>query len=73
MLPYWRLDFGYGRPDRTRGYITFGGDGCLVLFGRSDEQKGPMYDVQVQMDVDSMKRFMQDPDVRKYSHRVLSG
>ncbi|OBZ84246.1 Shikimate O-hydroxycinnamoyltransferase [Choanephora cucurbitarum] len=27
MLPFWRLNFGFGRPDRTRGYITFGGNG----------------------------------------------
>ncbi|RCH79754.1 hypothetical protein CU098_008090, partial [Rhizopus stolonifer] len=32
MLPFWRLNFGFGRPDRTRGYITFGGNGCFIVF-----------------------------------------
>lgn len=71
MLPFWRLDFGFGRPDRTRGYITFGGNGCLIIFGRGDGTKGPMYDVQLQMDADSMKRFIDDPDVQKYSKHIL--
>ncbi|KAI8099007.1 transferase [Halteromyces radiatus] len=70
-LPFWRLDFGFGRPDRTRGYITSGGNGCLVLFGRNDGNKGVMYDVQLQMDADSIKRFIDDPEVRKYSRRIL--
>lgn len=71
MLPFWRLDFGFGRPDRTRGYITFGGNGCLIIFGRGDGTKGPMYDIQLQMDADSMKRFIDDPDVQKYSKHIL--
>ncbi|KAI8364670.1 transferase [Radiomyces spectabilis] len=71
MLPFWRLDFGFGRPDRTRGYITFGGNGCLIVFGRSDGNKGAMYDVQLQMDADSIGRFIKDPEVRKYSRRIL--
>ncbi|CAO3598507.1 unnamed protein product [Absidia cylindrospora] len=70
-LPFWRLDFGYGRPDRTRGYITSGGNGCLVLFGRSDGNKGAMYDVQLQMDADSIKRLIDDPEVQKYTSRIL--
>lgn len=70
-LPFWRLDFGFGRPDRTRGYITFGGNGCLIVFGRSDDTKGPMYDVQLQMDADSMQRFIEDPDIQKYSTKIL--
>ncbi|KAK4511557.1 Cytochrome c oxidase assembly protein cox11, mitochondrial [Mucor velutinosus] len=71
MLPFWRLDFGYGCPDRTRGYITFGGNGCMVVFGRGDDTKGPMYDVQLQMDADSMGRFIEDPDVQKYAKNIL--
>ncbi|KAI8068631.1 transferase [Gongronella butleri] len=70
-LPFWRLDFGFGRPDRTRGYITSGGNGCMVMFGRSDSNKGPMYDVQIQMDADSIKHFIDDPEVKKYAHRVV--
>ena len=70
-LPYWRLDFGHGKPDRVRGYITAGGDGCLFLFGRSDQSKGLMYDVQVQMNTQSMRRFVEDPDVNKYTRRLL--
>lgn len=70
-LPFWRLDFGFGRPDRTRGYITSGGNGCLVLFGRNDGNKGAMYDVQLQMDADSIKRFIDDPEVQKYTRRIL--
>ncbi|KAG2237089.1 transferase [Thamnidium elegans] len=70
-LPFWRLDFGFGRPDRTRGYITFGGNGCLIIFGRGDDTKGPMYDVQLQMDADSMRRFIEDPDIQKYSTKIL--
>ncbi|KAI8146834.1 transferase [Fennellomyces sp. T-0311] len=70
-LPYWRLDFGHGKPDRVRGYITAGGDGCLVLFGRSDQSKGLMYDVQVQMDTKSMRRFVEDADIKKYTRRLL--
>lgn len=71
MLPFWRLDFGFGRPDRTRGYITFGGNGCMIVFGRGDGTKGPMYDVQLQMDADSMGRFIEDPDVQKYTKNIL--
>ncbi|GAN05467.1 hydroxycinnamoyl CoA shikimate/quinate hydroxycinnamoyltransferase isoform 1 [Mucor ambiguus] len=71
MLPFWRLDFGFGRPDRTRGYITFGGNGCMIMFGRGDGTKGPMYDVQLQMDADSMGRFIEDPDVQKYANNIL--
>ncbi|KAI9495540.1 hypothetical protein BDB00DRAFT_813718 [Zychaea mexicana] len=71
MLPYWRLDFGFGKPDRVRGYITAGGDGCLVLFGRSDQAKGAMFDVQIQMDTESMRRFVDDPDIIKYTRQVL--
>ncbi|KAI9010857.1 transferase [Phycomyces nitens] len=71
MLPFWRLDFGFGGPDRTRGYITFGGNGCLVLFGRGDNTKGPVYDLQLQMDEQSMKRFIDDPDVVKYTHAII--
>ena len=70
-LPYWRLDFGYGNPDRVRGYITAGGNGCLVLFGRNDHNKGAMYDVQVQMDTESMRRFVDDPDILKYTRKIL--
>ncbi|KAG0166515.1 hypothetical protein DFQ28_007189 [Apophysomyces sp. BC1034] len=70
-LPFWRLDFGSGRPDRTRGYITSGGNGCLVVFGRGDANKGPIYDVQLQMDFESMSRFVEDPDVKKYTKRML--
>ncbi|KAF7725529.1 hypothetical protein EC973_009559 [Apophysomyces ossiformis] len=70
-LPFWRLDFGSGKPDRTRGYITSGGNGCLVIFGRSDSTKGPIYDVQLQMDSESISRFIEDPDVKKYTKRVL--
>ncbi|KAI7852525.1 transferase [Circinella umbellata] len=70
-LPYWRLDFGYGDPDRVRGYITAGGNGCLVLFGRNDHNKGVMYDVQVQMDTESMRRFVDDPDIVKYTRQIL--
>ncbi|KAI9252422.1 transferase [Phascolomyces articulosus] len=71
MLPYWRLDFGFGKPDRVRGYITAGGNGCLVLFGRNDQNKGAMFDVQLQMDTESMRRFVNDPDITKYTHRIL--
>lgn len=72
MLPFWKQDFGFGRPDRTRGYITFGGNGCLIIFGRSDESSsGSMYDVQLQLDADSMQRFIEDPDIQKYSTRIL--
>lgn len=71
MLPFWRLDFGFGRPDRTRGYITFGGNGCMIVFGRGDGTKGPIYDVQLQMDADSMGRFIEDPDVQKYAKNIL--
>ncbi|CAO3633197.1 unnamed protein product [Cunninghamella echinulata] len=71
MLPFWRIDFGYGRPDRTRGYITSGGNGCLVIFGRSDGNKGAMYDVQLQMDPDSIKAFVNDHEIKKYTRRIL--
>lgn len=71
MLPFWRLDFGFGRPDRTRSYITVGGNGCMIVFGRGDGTKGPMYDVQLQMDNDSMRRFIDDPDVQKYAKNIL--
>ncbi|KAL0077587.1 transferase [Phycomyces blakesleeanus] len=71
MLPFWRLDFGFGGPDRTRGYITFGGNGCLVLFGRSENTKGPIYDIQLQMDEQSMRKFIEDPDIVKYTHAVI--
>ncbi|ORX57363.1 transferase [Hesseltinella vesiculosa] len=71
MLPFWRLDFGFGRPDRTRGYITSGGNGCMIMFGRSDNAKNAMYDVQIQMDADCIKRFIEDPEVQKYANRIL--
>lgn len=71
MLPFWRIDFGYGRPDRTRGYITSGGNGCLVIFGRNDGNKGAMYDVQLQMDPDSIKEFINDPEIKKYTRRII--
>ncbi|KAI8886305.1 transferase-domain-containing protein [Backusella circina FSU 941] len=70
-LPFWRLNFGHGAPDRTRGYITFGGNGCLIIFGRGDRTEGPMYDVQVQMDTESMRRFIDDPDIKKYANSIL--
>jgi hypothetical protein len=70
-LPFWRLNFGHGGPDRTRGYITFGGNGCLIIFGRGDRTEGPMYDVQVQMDTESMRRFIEDPEIKKYANSIL--
>ncbi|CAO3597920.1 unnamed protein product [Absidia cylindrospora] len=70
-LPFWRLDFGFGRPDRTRSYITSGGNGCMALFGRGDGNKDEMYDVQLQMDADAIKRFIADPEIEKYSSRIL--
>jgi shikimate O-hydroxycinnamoyltransferase len=71
MLPFWRIDFGFGCPDRTRGYITFGGNGCMVVFGRKDGTKGPMYDVQLQMDTDSIRRLIDDQDIQKYTKHIL--
>lgn len=71
MLPFWRIDFGYGCPDRTRGYITFGGNGCMVVFGRRDGIKGPMYDIQLQMDTDSIGRLISDHDIQKYTKNIL--
>lgn len=43
----------------------------MIVFGRGDGTKGPMYDVQLQMDADSMGRFIEDPDVQKYTKNIL--
>ncbi|KAI7869345.1 transferase [Spinellus fusiger] len=71
MLPFWRLDFGDGNPDRIRSYITYGGNGCMILFGRGEDSKAPSYDIQLQMDEPSMWRFIKDADILKYSHSII--
>ncbi|KAI8994917.1 transferase [Pilobolus umbonatus] len=70
MLPFWSSDFGYGIPDRTRSYITFGGNGCMIIFSRGDNSHGPIYDVQLQLDANSMRRFIDDPDIQKYTAEI---
>ncbi|RCH93196.1 hypothetical protein CU097_012899 [Rhizopus azygosporus] len=71
VLPFCKLDFSYGCPDRARGYITSGGNGCLIMIGRGDDADGAVYDVQLQMDVGSISRFIKDPDVVKYANKIL--
>ncbi|KAI9254024.1 transferase [Sporodiniella umbellata] len=70
LLPFCKLDFGFGQPDRTRGYITFGGNGCFTVFGRGDDN-GAVYDVQLQMDVESISRLIEDPDIQKYAMNII--
>lgn len=71
VLPFCKIDFSYGCPDRARGYITSGGNGCLIVIGRRDNADGAVYDVQLQMDVGSISRFIKDPDVMKYAKKIL--
>ncbi|KAG1239528.1 hypothetical protein G6F68_018547 [Rhizopus microsporus] len=72
MLPFWNADFGFGRPDSARSYIAFGGNGSLILFGRGPEDpSGIVYEVQLQMDTEAVSRFIQDPNVLKYSKKII--
>lgn len=70
LLPFCKADFGFGCPDRIRGYITFGGNGCFTVFGREKESE-VVYDVQLQMDVESISRFIEDTDIQKYAMNVI--
>ncbi|CAO3703046.1 unnamed protein product [Rhizopus stolonifer] len=70
LLPFCKVDFGFGCPDRIRGYITFGGNGCFIVFSRGEES-GVVYDVQLQMDVESISRFIEDTDIQKYAMNVI--
>lgn len=72
MLPFWNADFGFGRPDSARSYIAFGGNGSLILFGRGPEDPSDIvYEVQLQMDTESIRRLIQDPNVLKYSKKII--
>ncbi|CAO3671214.1 unnamed protein product [Rhizopus stolonifer] len=71
VLPFCKVDFGFGCTDRVRNYVAFGGNGCMTVFGRKEEPNAVVYDVQLQMDMDSMSRFIEDPDIKKYAKNIV--
>ncbi|KAI9248755.1 transferase [Sporodiniella umbellata] len=69
VLPFCKVDFGFGCTDRIRNYVAFGGNGCMTIFGRKHDRIA--FDVQLQMDVDSVVRFIDDPDIKKYVKNIF--